>query len=189
MKYYVIYALKHADTPIYVGCTTNLKKRLSYHLHPSTTCRLVREYMDEHGRNKMDYSMYPLSQHSDKTVAETIEAHYVQKFTPCCNLTSDGIGRSDNRGEKNPMYGKKHSAETRAKISKAGIGRSALRGERHPSYGKPAPNRHPVWEHADEIVRLYNEEGLSQLAIAEKFDCGRNPIQSILKHFRQSDSL
>lgn len=41
-----------------------------------------------------------------------------------------------NKGEKNPQYGKKHSAETRAKLSEA------LKGEKNPQYGKELSAEH-----------------------------------------------
>lgn len=57
-------------------------------------------------------------------------------------------GNIDNKGEKNPFYGKKHSAETKAKISTAKKGKklseehkaklsAAKKGEGNPRYGKP----------------------------------------------------
>ena len=149
MKYYVIYALKHDDKPIYVGCTTQpLKDRLRDHRKNSNKSRLVRGYMDEHGRSAI--TIEPLSQHSDKAVAHSIETHYIQKWSPCCNGNSHGQDGVD-----------KHTPETRAKMS--------------------ASSRYPVWQHYDEIVRLYNDKGLTQQEIADKFGCGRTTIQDIIK--------
>lgn len=77
-----------------------------------------------------------------------------------CNLTNGGTGWStgklnptainphfgnkngmitkniDFKGEKNPFYGKKHSAETKAKISKNRKGKGARFGKDNPMYGK-----------------------------------------------------
>ena len=197
MKYYVIYALKHDSDVIYVGCTIRpLKKRLSSHFAPSSRCRLVREYVSKYGGDAI--TIEPLSQHSDKAVAETIEAHYVQKWSPCCNATPDGQGGSGkssaetrakmsaaSSGENNAFYGKTHSAETRAKISAAGS------GENHPNYGKTFSAEHrakisktkrsSVWQHSDEIVHLYNGKEFSQREIADKFGCSRRTIRRIIK--------
>ena len=261
MVTYTVYALKHSDKPIYIGCTTSpLKHRLSQHLNPSNRCRLVREYMDDHGRDTITIEPFETISIEFPDVAKDVESAYVRWLNPICNATPDGQGSVEKHtpetlakmsaavsGERHPNYGKtlspetrakiaksrtgkklsaetrakiskahtgkkrsdetrakiskahtgkKHSDETRAKLSKAQTGKKlssetrtkiskAKTGEKNPSYGKPAPNRHPVWQHYDEIVRLYNEEELTQQEIADKFGCGTNPIQRILKQERR----
>lgn len=63
-----------------------------------------------------------------------------------CNYTSGGTGFAtgiknpnysrDWRGNKNPFYGRKHSEETKAKISKNRKGKGGQYGKANPMYGK-----------------------------------------------------
>ena len=112
-----IYALYHNDTLIYVGKTKRtLKKRLSFHFTPSSDNRLVREYMDEHGRNRSDYKIEQLDSCylEYPEVAKDIERSYVQWLKPPCNATPDGQG-GFQKGENHPMKDSEVAAKAGAK--------------------------------------------------------------------------
>lgn len=69
--------------------------------------------------------------------------------------SSDDSNKRDKSGSNNPFYGKKHTDETKQKISEAGMGRTPWNkgkatgvGEENPFYGK---------KHTDETKQLQSE--------------------------------
>jgi group I intron endonuclease len=68
-----------------------------------------------------------------------IESRYIEELTPAYNMTLGGEG---NRGvgmpgEKNGMFNRKHTAESKEKMSANRKGKGAQPGELNPRYGKP----------------------------------------------------
>lgn len=184
---FTIYGLYHHDTLLYVGCTKRpLSARMANHFTQSSGNRLVREYLDNHGRDKNNYSMQTLDtcRLGCPEASRDIEKSYVQWLNPPCNCNNHG-GKGWVKGKKfTPEHrqkmsysrkGRKFTSEHCAKIS---AGQSGSKNHRH---GKPAHNRHPAWKHADEIVRLFNTGEWTQKELGRKFGCSRDPIRNIIK--------
>lgn len=206
---YTIYALEHHDAIIYVGCTKRtLQQRFREHFTPTSNNRLVREYLDTHGREKNDYSIQTLLYHDCPDNVKKIEAYFVQYFKPSCNYTKTGQGgyrKSDPRisgdnalmknpeviakvsaaltgeknpnygrtGEKNPFFGKKHTTESRSKMSASLKGRTAHNRYNH------------VWDNSHEIARLHKTGKWTYRQLAKKFSCGKSTIHKVLKAHRE----
>ena len=121
--------------------------------------RRIRELIAKYG--KENFIKEILGEFDDRTIAHQVENQYIEKFRhyeKCLNQhldhrfgTYSEESRSKNsvstRGEKNPMYGKRFSEETRAKIGAAHRGKIvsdetraklsvAFSGEKNPMYGK-----------------------------------------------------
>ena len=223
-----IYELVHSSRSIYVGCTRQtLKERYRQHKRQNSTNRLVREFIDQHGRGCLEIKVLAIT-NCDKT-AQCLEQSYIRSLRTHhldggCNYTSTGrIGYGDENpskkpevrkkisesvsklnlfGQNNPFWGRTHTPEVRAKLSKHHKGRisnfkgktqspearkkigDANRGTKSPLFGKPSDKRHPVWQNADEVIHLI-QEGWTHRKIANKFGCSTKPIQNIRNAHRE----
>lgn len=68
-----------------------------------------------------------------------IESNYISKLKPEYNMTCGGEGHSGISldGEKNGMFGKNHTEESKEKMRTNRKGKGARFGELNPRYGKP----------------------------------------------------
>jgi group I intron endonuclease len=68
-----------------------------------------------------------------------IETYYIEKLKPEYNMSLGGEGNRgvDMSGEKNGMFNKHHTQESREKMSANRKGKGARPGELNPRYGKP----------------------------------------------------
>ncbi len=57
------------------------------------------------------------------------------------------LNRADISGEKNPMYGKKHSSDSIQKMKEGIKKKRPQKGKDNPMYGKPAWNRGKTWKY------------------------------------------
>ena len=176
-----IYALYHKEKLIYVGKTERtLKQRLDSHFKSSSTCQMVREYMDEHGRNKSEYRMEQLDTCSLEypEVAEDIERSYVQWLKPTCNATPDGDGHRFQKGDpNNPM--KDPAVGAKVSASQKGVPRPYIQGEKHGQY------RHDLREKADQIVELHRT--MSYSAIGRMFNASPTTIKKVIEEAKKNN--
>ena len=198
MNTYVVYVLKHSAKPIYVGCTTMpLKDRLYCHKSCRSHNLQVRSYLDSHGRDLL--SICPIASTTSKQQSKICESYYISyldTFHNGCNGNSHGGSGIDTHSAEARakvskfQTGLTRSPESRAKMSKFQKGRIRKLGYKHTPETRAkmsGSRKHPVREHSDEIVRLYNEEGLNQREIASKFGCSCGTISLILKHHKATN--
>ena len=134
-----IYALISPKTPEeyrYIGQTQqSLTKRLSGHLYDAER---KNNYVQCWIRKLIKQNIKPQIILIDNNgIWNESEKYYIQKYRKdghkLTNLTDGGNAFSGMSGEYNPFYGKKHSEETKRKISKSRIGKYT--GKNNPNYG------------------------------------------------------
>lgn len=160
-----IYKITRKDTgQCYIGLSEDIEKRWYDHIHcPKLKNSRIDRAIRKHGEDKFDLEIIEeLS--NDKPLLMKREKHWVAHYNTYkdknhYNLTPGGdfcpaklpeirakISKA-NSGDNNPMYGKKHTPESKAKISKAKYGykhtqetkakvSKANSGENNPMFGK-----------------------------------------------------
>ena len=147
--------------------------RKSHHLTGKGN-KLLFEDVKKYGRNKFIFFVIHdnISNQEDREILEASEISISHTLSPCgYNMSADGRYYKPI-GENNPMYGKTHSPETKEKLSKL-------------SKGKILSTRDPLWQRADEIVKM-NDDGMSQRKIAKFLGCNRTLIKKIIENTRKS---
>ena len=135
--------------------------------------------------------------------AEVLESQLVAKINPRCNRSPDGKCGSHYRtekqrkelsesmkgktGVKNPMYGKKHTPETRQKMSDKRKGRKGKTPTPETRQKISNTKKHPVWEFADHIIRL-KQQGWTYRKLSLYYGCGRKPLENILKAYNKDQT-
>lgn len=139
---------------------------------------------------------------SEETKRKISQAHLGIKLSKKhCKAISDGI-----KGENNPFYGKTHSEETIEKIKETLKGQ--MDGENNPFYGKQhseeskrkisennkgknigvkAGRKHHNAKLTEDNVleiRQLEQEGITRLVLAKKFNVGRTQIDRIINRQR-----
>ena len=202
---YQVYFLTHGYDVIYVGCTgQSLKQRFSHFGKPSQN-HPIDKYVRKHGKENIKINH--LQSYETRKDAETLEGQTIEMWQPICNATYDGKPGS-KKGEKSPMFGKTHTAETRRKMSESHKGdknynfgktltaehrqkiSKAMTGDKNPSFGKTRTaearkkiseaGKHPVWFYFGRVKQM-RSYGFYIHEIAEFFGCSRTPIHNILK--------
>jgi group I intron endonuclease len=114
-----------------------------------------------------------------------IETNYITTLKPEYNMTSGGEGHSgiSAKGEKNGMFNKKHSEETKEKISINRKGKGGQVGELNPRYGKPGTFL--GCQHSDETKsKMRKPKSIPRQRVSCEF-CGREiAINAIGQHKR-----
>lgn len=163
---------------LYFGQTTvNIKRRWHQHIRFSVQRRdnyklhaAIRKYGVENFTVEEVMWVEAPTKQALKTKLDFLEIHFIQKFDTRrngYNMTDGGdwvnLGTlseehkrklsESKKGDKNPMFGKKHSEETRRKMSESNKGKHSVseelrkklseanRGERNHNFRKPAWNR------------------------------------------------
>jgi group I intron endonuclease len=91
-----------------------------------------------------NFTCFPLSWAWDKGELNKLEIDYIAHYKPEYNISIGGTGGNLGekvskilsekcKGEKNGMYGKKHTTETKLKMMEA---RKNIKGEKAPMFGK-----------------------------------------------------
>lgn len=163
---------------LYFGQTTvNVKRRWHQHIRFAVQSRddyklhrAIRKYGVENFTVKEVMWVEAPTKQALKAKLDFLEIHFIQKFDTRrngYNMTDGGdwvnLGSlseehkrklsESKRGDKNPMFGKKHSEETRRKMSESNKGKHSVseehrkklseanKGERNHNFRKPAWNR------------------------------------------------
>jgi len=98
-----------------------------------------------------------------------------------CNLTMGGDGCLGRKGAAHPMYGKKHSEETKQKLSKAGKGKQT--GELNPMYNKRG-ELNPMFgkQHTEETKQKIRDKQIGKYNGAKNPFYGKNhSVETIAK--------
>jgi len=86
-------------------------------------------------------------------------------------------------GDRNPMYGKRHSEETRKKISEGRVGKGSQKGDSNGMYGKKPPNTSSVIVLVDGVLL---GDFLSIAAAAERLDISQSYAVRLASGTRRS---
>lgn len=140
MRIYIITNL--LNNKRYVGMTSkHLSERWSLHKadarrnKPWHLHRAIRKYGEE------NFTIELLEETTVSSLEELgkIETSWIEKLKPEYNMTTGGEGHTgiSMAGEKNGMFNKHHTAESKEKISINRKGKGGRPGELNPRYGKP----------------------------------------------------
>lgn len=133
-----IYKITCKDTgQMYIGLSENIEKRWYNHIHsPHLKKSRIDSTILKHGVDKFDLEIIEelpndralLMEREEYWVAHTYENNFHYNLTPggdFCPMKDPNISeiRKAKSGRNHHMYGRKHTPETREKISKANSGR------------------------------------------------------------------
>lgn len=132
---YCIYVIKNSiNNKLYVGSTSNIKRRWQNHKNPSYHRHKfgnpLYEDMDKFGRENFWYEI--LETVKDENVAYQREEFWTRELNTevpngynrdIAHKHTDEYSKKYSYGDKNPFYGKKHTDATKNKISQANKGR------------------------------------------------------------------
>jgi group I intron endonuclease len=112
---------------VYIGVTKNPKTRMNAHACSVTpTKSIIKNAIKKHGRDKFKLHVLLTStqEYCYEMEKKAIEAYNTLKPNGY-NICTGGLGAIGIYGDKNGMFGKKHSVEAIEKMKLASIGRKA----------------------------------------------------------------
>lgn len=141
-KYYVYRHRTTTDNRVfYVGCGSEKRPYDTHHKRRSKT------WFDIYENEGLIVEILHITE--DKDEALELEEFLIQEYGRIIDGGSlvnkslfKGTGGISNKGEKNSMFGKKHSEESKQKMSEA------QKGDKHHMYGKPSHRRKPVLQYS-----------------------------------------
>ena len=119
----------------YVGHTKNpLEKRFKQHSYQCKVEKsLISDAINKYGKD--NFEIFKLYEGDDSLQKED---DFIQERKPAYNIVAGGGMPPTFSGKDHPMYGKKHSEETKAKLRLAWKRtRESRSGKNNPNYGKP----------------------------------------------------
>ena len=122
----------------YVGHTKNpLEKRFKQHSYQCKVEKsLISDAINKYGKD--NFEIFKLYEGDDSLQKED---DFIQERKPAYNIVAGGGMPPTFSGKDHPMYGKKHSEETKAKLRLAWERtRESRSGKNNPNYGKPMPD-------------------------------------------------
>ena len=119
-----------------------------------------------HHRFEIEYNL-------SKIELQALGFYFNRPFCELIFLSSEEHRRLHNRGENNPMHGKRFTEESKQKMSDARKGK--YEGENNPNY------KYHIT--AEELYELYVGQGLSMYKIAEMYGCDPTTILHKLKKY------
>jgi group I intron endonuclease len=221
--------INKADKKIYVGSAKAFSKRWRDHKKLLRKNKHYNRYLqnawNKYGEDSFEFQILEIT--TEQLLLEK-EQYYLDKFAAhvsrggynMCEFAGRPLGRlitSETRkkiseslrgrygGEKNPFYGKKHSAETLQKIKENSADMS---GEKNPFYGKKHSEKTKkllgqkskgrncgekscraklTWEKVREIRKIYAVGNISHASLGKEFDVAESTIQKIINNDRWVD--
>lgn len=139
LRYIVYKATCDVTGLVYIGMTSqDLRKRISQHKRDAfRKGARVNAAVKEHGIESFRFEM--VSQHGSHAECSAAEEAAIAAHgstNPSAGYNTSSRSSGSDPGEKNPLFGRKLSAETRELYS------ICKRGERHPQYGIRGKNSH-----------------------------------------------
>lgn len=135
----------------YIGSAMSIQRRWTAHLNAlrrgGHNNLHLQNAFDKYGEAAFVFEVLEDTEPENLIVCEQ---HYFDTLNPEYNIsptagsplgyrhTKEALKKMSetHTGERHPLYGKHHSTETRARISKTMMSKAAT-GKRHPNYGKP----------------------------------------------------
>jgi group I intron endonuclease len=113
------------DGKVYIGCSSNIAKRFYEHTNNLDSNKHINLHLqhawNKYGKNKFSFEAVFLCQQQDLGEAEK---YFIDRFDTFANgYNNSHGGETYTYGMNSPRYGKRHSEETKRKISIAKSGR------------------------------------------------------------------
>ena len=126
----------------YVGMTSkSLEIRFNGHLADARRNKpwILHKAIRKYGENNFKIELLEETNARDLSELGDIEIAWINKLKPEYNMSLGGEGNRgvSTAGEKNGMFNKKHTEESRAKMSANRKGKGARFGASNPRFGKP----------------------------------------------------
>lgn len=106
------------DEVVYIGKDSNIDKNSRYYTHkaPSHYNEQPFNRILQNNPDRYEYNILYSSDDTTKDILDTLERSFIKRYNPKFNFTRGGEGGS-LPGVNSPRYGKKHTFETRKKMS------------------------------------------------------------------------
>ena len=173
----------NANSDYYWGTGRKIKERIAQYGKEHFVKEILGEFDDRVEAHKKENQYIEQFRNDDKCLNQQLD----RKFGTYGEESREKIGAAE-RGDKNPMYGKHLSDETRAKISAALRGKTlseehkarmsaAFRGENNPMYGKHHTDETRVRMSVAQLGKNFSEEHRAKLSAARRGKHWRkNPV-------------
>lgn len=140
MRIYIITNLINGKR--YVGMTSKtLEVRFAGHKADARRNKpwILHKAIRKYGEDKFEIKLLEETTASDLDELGTIETAWIEKLKPEYNMSLGGEGNRgcDTSGEKNGMFNKNHTEESKEKMRANRKGKGARPGKLNPRYGKP----------------------------------------------------
>ena len=143
MTTYNIYKItNNINQKVYIGQTIKpIEKRFKEHCKQSSCCIFLKNAINKYGKNNFKIELIDTTDNDINS--DLLEQKYIELY----NSTNKEFGYNISLGGRPTMRGRKHTNETKEKISKANKGKKAseelrkqlsemLNGENHPNWNK-----------------------------------------------------
>jgi|ERR1700677_1450238 len=199
----IIYKITHKlSGKCYIGQTTQkLSYRWNMHRNKSSPCKYLKNALHKHGID--NFSVEEIGRYKSQEDLDNAEQYFIDYYNCLApngyNIQLGGHGkgtmneqtkqhlREINLGDKNAFYGKKHSAESLAKMSASLKGRpGSFKGKKHTEEAKLKVGR------AHKGKKIWNEKAIIDINTGKVFknhgeaakfiDCARSLVSRHLRN-------
>lgn len=199
MIYKVYKISNNVNDKVYIGQTIKpLLKRFQQHCKPSNNCIKLRNAIQKYGND--NFCIETIITVQDQLTADALEKFYIKLFDSIkkgYNITEGGRGGRGRRGSQ----GRKHSEETKKKISKSNKGRNLSKQTKRKmsesKKGKTISVQHKknisesnkckisekrilTFEQAQEIREEYKLGNITQKELGKKYKIHESNINNII---------
>lgn len=183
-----IYKIENAvNGKVYIGQSTNMARRWVEHRHELKKGIHDNDYLqksyDKYGTESF---LFKIIEECDKDVLCSREQYWIDKYKVSKESVYNlQLSIMDVNGENNPFFGKKHTKETRKRMSDAKKGkRSGRYGKKHTKDSKVkmalnSRSRKLNIEDVKEIKKLLKEKQITHEKIGSMFGVGGKAISKI----------
>ncbi len=179
-----IYCIKNKiNGKEYIGYTKHtLEKRFQQHSHQCKVEKsLISAAINKYGKD--NFEIFALYEGVDSLQKED---NFIQERKPAYNLTAGGGMPPTFFGEEHPLYGKKHSEETKAKLRLAWERtRESRSGKNNYAYGKPMSDSTKEALRKANTGRKASEETLKKLRGRVPWNKGKIGVQVCTEETRE----